>query len=121
MPIGVCGFNTPSTCTTSWKGTFTVIYGTTVQQPVFKLSFLDAGGRECLNESPLDFKPLVANQPKTYTIAHLLFVTANPLNGAYVCGNPVNTASIRLQLFDRTLNGPLLMETVVSAAYRWKP
>jgi hypothetical protein len=98
-----------------------VVYDAAVQQPVFKVSFLDAGGRQCLWDSPTDFKPLAANQPKTYTLSHLTFVTANPLNGPYVCGNPVNTTSMRLQLFDRSVNGSLLMETLVSAVYRWKP
>jgi hypothetical protein len=121
VSIGSCGFFTPPTCTTSWRGTFTVIYDTTVPQPVFRVSFLDSGGRQCLYDSPTDSKPLTANQPKTYTTSHLTFVTVNPLNGPYVCGSPVNTTSIRLQLFDRSVNGPLLMENLVSAAYRWRP
>jgi hypothetical protein len=121
VSIGSCGFFTPPTCTTSWRGTFTVIHDATVQQPVFRVSFLDAGGRQCLYDSPSDTRPLTANQPKTYTTSHLTFVTVNPLNGPYVCGSPVDTTSVRLQLFDRSVTGPLLMETLVSAAYRWKP
>ena len=121
VSVGSCGFFTPPTCTTSWRGTFTVIYDTTVPQPVFRVSFLDAGGRQCLYDLPTDLRPLTANQPKTYTTSHLTFVTVNPLNGPYVCGSPVNTTSIRLQLFDRSVNGPLLMENLVSAAYRWNP
>jgi len=121
VAIGRCGFFTPPTCTTSLRATFNVTYGATVQQPVFRVSFLDAGGRQCLYDLPTDYKPLVANQAKTYSTSLLTFVTVNPLNGPYVCGSPVNTTSIRLQLFDRTVNGPLLMENLVSAAYRWNP
>lgn len=121
VSIGQCGFFTPSTCTLSLRGTFKVTYDATVQQPVFTVSFLDAGGRDCLHDSPGDNKPLVANQPKTYTTSRFAFVTVNPLNGPYVCGSPVNTTSIRLQLSDRAVNGRVLMETVVSAAYRWNP
>jgi hypothetical protein len=121
VAIGRCGVFTPPTCTTSLRGTFNVTYDATVQQPVFRVSFLDAGGRQCLYDLPTDYKPLVANQPKTYTTSLLTFVTVNPLNGPYVCGSPVNTTAIRLQLFDRTVNSPLLMENLVSAAYRWNP
>lgn len=123
VSVGRCGFFTPPTCTMSLRGTFNVTYDTTVPQPVLRVSFLDAGGRQCLYDLPTDFQPgpLVANQTKTYTTSRLTFVTVNPLNGPYVCGNPVHTTSIRLQLFDRAVSGPLLMESVVSAAYRWNP
>ena len=121
VSIGRCGFFNPSTCTTSLRGTFNVTYDATVQQPVFRVSFLDAGGRQCLYDVPTDYKPLVANQLKTYTASLLTIVTVNPLNGPYVCGSSINTTSIRLQLFDRTVSGPLLMETLVTAAYTWTP
>jgi len=121
VSIGSCGFFNPSTCTRSFRGTFNVTYDATVQQPVFRVSFLDAGGRQCLYDLPTDYKPLVANQPKTYTSSLLTIVTVNPLNGPYVCGSTINTTSIRLQLFDRAVNGVLLMENLVSAAYTWNP
>jgi len=121
VSIGRCGFFNPPTCTTSLRGTFNVTYDATVQQPIFRVSFLDAGGRQCLYELPTDLNPLAANQPKTYAASLLTIVTVNPLNGPYVCGSPINTTSIRLQLFDRTVNGPLLMENLVNAAYTWNP
>ena len=120
VSIGRCGFFTPATCTTSLKGTFNVTYDAAIQQPVFRVSFLDRGGRQCLYDL-LNGSPLVANQPKTFVSTRLFIVTVNPFNGAYICGNTISTASIRLQLFDRNENGTPLMESVVDAAYTWSP
>ena len=121
VSIGSCGFFTPATWTRSFRGTFNVTYDANIQTPVVRVSFLDGGGRQCLYALPTDFNPLVANRTKTLVSSLLTIVTVNPLNGAYVCGSVINTTSIRLQLFDRSVNGILLMENIVSAAFTWSP